>query len=91
MKYPGHQFVDQISLLAKLVQLMTLLLVHIHQYYVDDTQLFLDFNPTEQHPAVKACVGDIRRWRHDNKLQLNEDQTELIIISPVTFFIIYFF
>jgi hypothetical protein len=59
--------------------------ISMHQY-ADDTQLYFAFNPSEQKEAVakvEACVDDIKRWMTDNKLQLNEDKSELVIISPV--------
>ena len=39
----------------------------------------------EQSDAVhkmEACVQDIRIWMRENKLKLNEDKTELVIIAP---------
>jgi hypothetical protein len=57
--------------------------ISIHQY-ADDTQLYLDFDLDEQEQAVarmEACVHDIRTWMQQNKLKLNDDKTELIVIT----------
>ena len=58
--------------------------VEMHQY-ADDTQLYLAFDLDRQTEAIarmEACVEDIRTWMRQNKLQLNEDKTELLIIKP---------
>ena len=58
----------------------------IHMY-ADDTQLYIEFDlcPHSAEAAkgkMEACVADIKKWMRDNKLQLNEDKTELIVITP---------
>ena len=56
----------------------------MHQY-ADDTQLYLAFDFKKQEEAMakmEACVNDIRLWMKLNKLQLNEDKTELLVIAP---------
>jgi hypothetical protein len=58
--------------------------ISIHQY-ADDTQLYLTFEFDEQEAAVvkmEACISDIRVWMRENKLQLNEDKTEFLVITP---------
>ena len=58
--------------------------ISMHQY-ADDTQLYLSFDITEQEAAItkmEACVDDIRIWMRENKLQLNDEKSELIIITP---------
>jgi hypothetical protein len=57
--------------------------VNIHQY-ADDTQLYLAFDLDKQDEAVEkmeACINDIRTWMRINKLKLNEDKTELLVIK----------
>ena len=55
--------------------------------YADDTQLYIAFKPSEdlsKAEAVscfKACVSDIRIWMKNNLLKLNDDKTELLIIT----------
>ena len=58
--------------------------ISIHQY-ADDTQLYVAFdfdNQQESLRRMEACVNDIRTWMRLNKLKLNDDKTELIIIAP---------
>jgi hypothetical protein len=58
--------------------------ISMHQY-ADDTQLYLAFDLDKQEEAMarmEACVSDIRIWMRQNKLKLNEDKTELLVIAP---------
>ena len=55
--------------------------------YADDTQLYLSFRPdsdAEQVAAVDTMqryIEDIRRWMLNDRLKLNDDKTEFIIIG----------
>ena len=55
--------------------------------YADDTQLYLSFKPNsdvDQHDAITAmepCVKAIRNWMLVEKLKLNDDITEFLIIG----------
>ena len=55
--------------------------------YADDTQLYLAFKPTDsmsKEDAIKRieeCVVDIKLWMTNNLLKLNDDKTELIIVT----------
>jgi hypothetical protein len=58
----------------------------IHMY-ADDTQIYIEFVLTPHSLDVaksklEVCVEDIRIWMRNNKLQLNEDKTEFIVITP---------
>ena len=62
--------------------------VSIH-LYADDTQLYLPFgldSPTQMETAItvmEKCVKHIATWMIYNKLKLNEEKTEFVIIcSP---------
>ena len=60
--------------------------VSVH-LYADDTQLYLPFSLTTEDAdraaqQMEFCIDDIRKWMTDSKLKLNEDKTELIVISP---------
>ena len=66
-------------------------IIHRHgltyHLYADDTQLYMAFKPsdvTSKYDAIsriKACVADIRIWMNDTFLKLNDDKTELLIIT----------
>ena len=55
--------------------------------FADDTQLYLSFNPnspTDQAEAVstmKRCISDLRKWMYQDKLKINDDKTEFLIIG----------
>ena len=55
--------------------------------YADDTQLYLAFKPSEQSSIdnvksrIEKCVEEIRSWMKLNLLKLNDDKTELIVIT----------
>ena len=58
-----------------------------YHFYADDTQLYLSFSSLsgddQAHSVaqVESCVRDIDRWMSRNKLKLNRDKTELLVIS----------
>ena len=59
------------------------------QLYADDTQLYVSFRFSSYTKAiaalcrVEACINEIQTWMKNNKLQLNADKTEhLIVASP---------
>ena len=76
-------FVVYASKLFKIVQAQ---LTNAH-CFVDDTQLSLSFNPnspTDQAESVcttKRCISDLRKLMYQNKLKINGDKTEFLIIG----------
>ena len=58
-----------------------------YHLYADDTQLYVAFKPSDVTSKcdaitrIEACVADIRIWMNDNFLKLNDDKTELLIIT----------
>ena len=57
--------------------------VHAH---ADDRQLYIAFKPEPEHAtnavaAMQACITDIRKWMLMDKLMLNDEKTEFIVIG----------
>ena len=56
-------------------------------FYADDTQLYLSFNTLNEEDRVctvarvESCVRDIDYWMAGNRLKLNNDKTQLLVIS----------
>ena len=61
--------------------------INFHSY-ADDTQLYVSYDFSIQAEFDYAitrlvnCIKDLRLWMHDNKLKLNDDETEYFIITP---------
>ena len=55
--------------------------------YADDSQLYITFSTSSSveldHAKLKmqSCVDDINKWMCMNKLKLNSDKTELLVLS----------
>ena len=63
--------------------------LHNLQYhlYADDSQLYISFKTNcfadlaQAKSSVELCVKDIDCWMTNNMLKLNQEKTELIVIS----------
>ena len=54
--------------------------------YADDTQLYMSFSPTPECASlslqqIERCAQEIQSWMLTNRLKLNEDKTELLLIG----------
>ena len=54
--------------------------------YADDSQIYFSFDPSScclsaVVSRIQACLSDISSWMSLNKLKLNGDKTELLIIG----------
>ena len=55
--------------------------------YADDSQLYLWFNPScafsqdEVIRSIETCISDVKQWVTLDKLMLNDDKTEFIVIA----------
>ena len=55
--------------------------------YADDTQLYIGFKPSNESSVhevaskIEACISDIRIWMTNNQLKLNDDKTEILVIT----------
>ena len=71
---------------SKLFEVVTIHLSDVHAY-ADDNQLYISFKPSSSASELKAvtalqdCILDIKAWMTANKLKLNDDKTELIVIG----------
>ena len=58
--------------------------LQFHQY-ADDNQLYLAFtrnNTSNAVSRIEDCLVDIKMWMTNNKLQLNDGKTEVLVIKP---------
>ena len=57
------------------------------QCYADDSQIYLSFNPdnlSSQQDAITAmqnCIDDIHSWMEHDKLLLNDEKMEFLVIG----------
>ena len=71
---------------SKLFQIMEKHLPDVH-CYADDAQLYLAFKPgsvvdeNEAISALELCISDIRCWMQHDKLKLNSNKSEFLIIG----------
>ena len=55
-----------------------------HHFYADNTQLYITLTPTNFSHSIqklKNCLSDIQNFMSANKLKLNPDKTEFILIG----------
>ena len=53
-------------------------------FYADDTQIYLSFNPldaSQSKSLIEECIQDVQLWMVTNKLKLNGDKTELLVLT----------
>ena len=71
---------------SKLFSIIKSHLPSVHSY-ADDTQLYLSFRPLEGPCEAEAldtmekCIADVRLWKINDKLMLNDDKTEFLVIG----------
>ena len=57
-----------------------------HHFYADDSQIYLSFKPsaagepTTSKLRIESCIHDVNNWMSGNKLTLNHDKTELLVL-----------
>ena len=63
---------------------------HVNYHmYADDTQLYVDFDPTvlgEKEKALNiltSCIDDIIVWMRRNKLKLNAEKNEFFVAASI--------
>ena len=71
---------------SKLFEVIKLYLPNAHAF-ADDTQLYLSFNPdnsldeAEAVHVMEQCIRAIRAWMQADKLKLNKNKTEVMLIG----------
>ena len=56
-------------------------------FYADDTQIYLTFRPLingsmeYSKNLIQECTRDISSWMKNNKLKLNDDKTDLLVLT----------
>ena len=53
-------------------------------FYADDTQIYMSFNPSDALQSksfIEECIQDVQLWMVANKLKLNGDKTELLVLT----------
>ena len=61
--------------------------IYQNHAYADDSQLYLSFKPdsseseTETKCDMERCIRAVRAWMVEDKLKLNEEKTEFLIIG----------
>ena len=56
----------------------------LHHMFADDTELYSSRPPNDIHSlicAMQLCTTDVKKWTVFNKLQLNQEKTEVLLIS----------
>ena len=57
-----------------------------HHFYADDSQSYLCFRPssggkpTTSKLLIESCIHNVNNWMSANKLTLNHDKTELLVL-----------
>ena len=63
----------------------TLRLSVSHMLCADDTQVYKSCNGNDLPSTIlfiEKCLSDIKTWMLSNKLQMNEDKTEVLLVTP---------
>ena len=51
-------------------------------FYADDTQIYLTFKPLiNGSMEYSKCTRDISTWMKNNKLKLNDEKTDLLVLT----------
>lgn len=56
----------------------------LHHFYADDSQLYVSFSSSNSAVSLnnlKSCLDSVQLWMSANKLKLNPDKTEFLLIG----------
>ena len=54
--------------------------------FADDTELYKSDSPAKAFTlsqTIEACISDVKVWVVQNKLRLNDDKTDILLIGSV--------
>ena len=57
----------------------------MYHFYADDSQLYLSIKPSNINDLVfslEKCISEVKDWMNTNKLKLNDEKTEVVLINP---------
>ena len=57
-----------------------------YHIYADDTQLYCTFEVDSLDDiltSLSSCISDIRSWMIKNKLKINDDKTEFLLVTSL--------
>ena len=49
-----------------------------YHMYADDTQLYMDFDDSEENTTLQSCIHEIKSWLSDNFLLLNDNNMDIV-------------
>ena len=89
---PVHSGVPQVSVLSPMLFTMYIKLLSaiidshsiIHHSFADDVQLQISAPPdriSELLHSMQSCIGDVKAWATANMLKLNDNKTELMLVT----------
>ena len=58
-----------------------------YHFYADDSQIYMSFKPSHTNEPelsklkIETCITAINNWMNTNRLKLNSDKTELLVIN----------
>ena len=56
-----------------------------YHFYADDSQLYLSIKPSNVNDLIfslEKCILEVKDWMEKNKLKLNDEKTEVVLINP---------
>ena len=88
-KHPGRLTLSMVFLKGPVLALSSSFCMSVSyslSLNADDTQLYIAFKPEPEHAAnavaaMQACITDIQKWMLMDKLMLNDEKTEFIVIE----------
>ena len=83
---PQESFLGPLLFTLYITSLSSLISRHAisHYFYADDSQLYVSFSSCNSAAALnglQSCLASVQSWMSTNKLKLNPDKTEFLLIG----------